>query len=176
MRGIATIRGERAHADIAQELDALLDKIPDHSPHLLIPETNSLFYLKAIRFRRTEPRAQYVRQLYDSTRSETVKRACVECWCEWEDRPNFNELRGRWNSMGTEQQRMLWLGSKSLGDEGKHFRRQVEGSLKNRWRLGIERDEESEENGKKHRQRGHRASGQPDRPSHSFASLFAKWA
>lgn len=176
MRGIAIIRGEPAHADIAGELDALLDKIPDHSPHLLIPETNSLFYLKAIRFRRTELRAQYMRQLYDLTRSETVKRACVECWCEWKDRPNFTELLGRWNAMGEEQQRMLWLGAKSLGDEGEHFRRQVKGSLKNRWRLGIEQDEENEKNGKRHPQRGNYAGGQPDTANLSFASLFAKWA
>ena len=63
--------------------------------------------------------------------------------------------------MGAEQQRMLWLGAKSLGDEGEHFRRQVQGSLENRWRLGIEQDEENEENSKRHRQRRDHAVGQP---------------
>jgi hypothetical protein len=154
MRGIATIRAEAAHADIAEQLDALFDIIPGHSPHLLIPETNSLFYLKAIRFQRTELRAQYVRQLYHTTRSETVKRACIECWCEWKDRPYFNELRNQWNTLSPEAQRMLWLGAKSLGDEGKHFRNQVKASLGNRWRLGIEEDAVSP----------------------SFASLYEEWA
>jgi hypothetical protein len=154
LRGIANIRDEAAHADFAQELDTLLDEIPHHSPHLLIPETNSLFYLKAIRFRWTEPRAQYLRQLYDSTRSETVKRACIECRCEWKDRPHFTELRNQWNTLSPEAQRMLWLGAKSLGDEGKHFRKQVEASLANRWRLGFELDATSP----------------------SFASLYAEWA
>ncbi len=154
MRGIAAIRSEPAYAEVVEQLDALLDQIPDHSSHLLIPETNSLFYLKAIRFRRSEARARYVRQLYDSTRSETVKRACIECWCDWKDRPYFNELRSKWSSMGAEQQRMLWLGAKSLGDEGKHFRKQVKAALGNCWRLGIE----------------------DDATKPSFASLYAEWA
>ena len=138
MRGIAAVRKEEENADIFDHVDHLLDLIPDHSPHLLLPETNCLHFLKTIRFRRTDSRAQYVNGLYSSTKSETVKRACIDCWHSWRDRPCFVRLLNAWSSLGTEEQRMLWHAARDFGDDGKCFRDQVRPSLANRWRLGIE--------------------------------------
>lgn len=154
MRGITKIRAdESTYSEIFDPIDVSLDEIPDYSPHLLIPETNCLFYLKTIRFKKTDKRAKYLATLYDSTSSETIKRACIECWCEWKDRSQFTSLRNKWNTLGIESQRMLWLGAKSFDDEGKHFRNQVKLSLRNRWRLGIEKNDSES----------------------SFATLYEKW-
>jgi hypothetical protein len=140
MRGIASVRADEANSQIFDPLDQLLDAIPEHSLHLLLPEANCLHFLRAIRFRRTQSRAKYVfNVVYSSTTLETVKRACIECWRHWKDRPSFIRMRNKWNSLGAEEQRMLWLAAEEFGDEGKHFRNQVRKSLANTWRLGIER-------------------------------------
>lgn len=154
MRGITSVRADEANSEIFDTLDQLLDVIPEHSPHLLLPETNCLHFLRAIRFRRTESRARYVlNTVYSSTTLETVKRACVECWRHWKDRPSFIRMRNKWNSLGAEEQRMLWLAAAEFGDDGKHFRSQVRKSLANTWRLGIER------------------TGKP-----TFESIYTRWA
>lgn len=138
MRGISTVRNQESNAEIFDKIDVLLDAIPQHLPHLLIPETNCLHYLRTIRFQRTEARATYVSKVYSSTTSETVKRACIDCWRIWKDRPSFTRIRNLWSSLSAEQQRMLWLAGKNFGDEGEHFRKQIHPSLAGAWRLGIE--------------------------------------
>ena len=152
MRGITSVRADKANTDIFDQLDQHLDAIPEHSSHLLLPETNCLHYLKAIRFQRTQSRAGYVNTVYSSTASATVKRACIECWRFWKDRPSFTSMLNKWNSVGAEEQRMLWLVATDFGDEGKHFRNQVCKSLANMWALGIEK------------------GGKP-----TFESIYTKW-
>lgn len=154
MRGITSVRADEANSEIFEALDRLLDAIPEHSPHLLLPETNCLHFLRAIRFQRTQSRAVYVfNTVYSSTKSETVRRGCIECWRHWKDRPSFIRMRNTWSSLGAEEQRMLWLAAAEFGDDGDHFRKQVSKSLANTWRLGIERD------------------GKP-----TFESIYTRWA
>lgn len=153
MRGIANVRAEEENEAIFDPLDEMLDDVPHHSKHLLIPDVNCLHYLKAIRFRRTELRARYVFDVYNRTKSTTVRRACIECWRYWRDRPNFNKLRNQWNTLCAQEQRMLWLAAGDFGDEGRKARNQVRTSLPIAWQLGVER------NGKS-----------------SFGDLYVKWA
>lgn len=152
MRGIANVRGDDDFSEIFDGIDALLDAIPDHSPHLLVPEASCLHYLRTIRFRRTERRAQYLVNLYASSSSKTVRRACIDCWRQWPDRPSFIRLRNQWNTMSAEEQRMLWLAAGKFGDDGTNFRAQVRQNLPQAWSLGIDRQ---------------------NRPS--FRSLFVDW-
>lgn len=140
MRGISAVRADEAFAEIFDGIDGLLDAIPENSNHLLSAEASCLHYLRAVRFRRTDGRGRYVASLYSSTPSQTVRRACVDCWRQWKDRPSFQGVRNQWNSISSEEQRMLWLGAKDFGDEGKHFRTQEKRSALNSWRLGIEKD------------------------------------
>lgn len=139
MRGIARVRADNANEAIFYSLDDTLDEVPKHSRNLLIPEANCLHYLKTIRFRRTEKRAQYVSETYDRANSETVRRACIECWRHWGDRSRFNQLRNQWQNLGAEAQRMVWLAAGDFGDEGQHARRQLRAQVGQDWRLGIER-------------------------------------
>ena len=141
MRGIAKFRGETENGIEFDYLDKILDKIPDHSPHLLLPDANCLHYLRTIRFRRTHARAQYVLEVYENTRSKTVKRACIDCWRKWGNRDNFIRLRNQWETLGVEEQRMLWLAAGEFGDDGKHARIQLRTSVLQAWTLGIERKE-----------------------------------
>lgn len=140
MRGIAAVRADAENEAIFGQLDELLDQVPDRSPHLLLPDANCLHYLKTIRFRRTDARARYIAEVYRTTTAQTVKRACIECWRLWADRPSFIRLRNRWQNMGAEEQRMLWLAAGDFGDDGAHARNQVRGTLPNAWRLGFEID------------------------------------
>ncbi len=152
MRGVAHVRSVESFGAIFSHLDDLLDAIPSHSPHLLTAEASQLHYLRAIRFRRTEARAQYVYRVYSSTPSQSVKRACIECWGTWRDRSSFTRERNRWNSLQPDEQRMLWLAAENFDDEGIRFRAQVRHSLPQAWQLGIER------------------SNKP-----TFASVYAAW-
>lgn len=139
MRGVAAVCADDQFAVIFEELDKLIDGIPTNSAHLLLAEASCLHYLRVIRFRKTEGRAQYILDLYNRTRSETVRRACLDCWRMWKDRPSFIRERNRWEGLSPEVQRMLWYAAAELGDEGDKFRKQVKKSLANAWQLGIER-------------------------------------
>lgn len=139
MRGIATLRASDDFREIFERLDRLLDGIPEHSMHLLRAEGSILHYLRCLRFVKTEERAIFVRKTYENTSSETVRRACIDCWRRWADRPAFTFLRNRWDQLNPECQRLLWLAASSFGDQGDGFRRQVRTTLNNNWRLGIER-------------------------------------
>ncbi|TNZ95750.1 RNA-directed DNA polymerase [Vibrio parahaemolyticus] len=138
IKGVADLRGSDKFNSIHSNIDVLLDSVLTHSTHLLIPETNSLHFLRAIRFAKTERRARYIHELIQSSTSQTVKRACIDCIRHWGDRPNFNQLRNNWLQMGTEAQRMYWLASNEFGDEGENFQRQVGSSLEVIWKLGVE--------------------------------------
>jgi len=129
MRGVAAVLANSDFLEIFEGLDRLLDAIPGHSSHLLLTEASNLHYLRTLRFRRTQARAEYLFGLYSSTSSETVKRACIDCWRQWKDRTAFIRLRNKWESTPAEEQRMLWLAAAEFGDDGESFRAQVRHSL-----------------------------------------------
>lgn len=138
MRGVYAVRSSELFEPIFAVIDTLLDRIPSNGAHLLVPEANMLHYLRAIRFTRTDLRGAFVRQTYDRTRSASVRRACIDCWRHWADRPSFTRMRNQWQNLGIGEQRMLWLAAGSFGDEGTKTRDQLRGSLGQAWQLGIE--------------------------------------
>lgn len=152
MRGVAAVRSDDEFSEISPGIDKLLDKIPEHSPHLLLTEASCLHYLRTIRFRRTDDRGRYVSNLHSRTSSQSIKRACIDCWRHWKDRPSFISIRNKWNAISPEEQRMLWLAAGEFGDDGKNFKGQEKRSALKYWALGIEKD------------------GRP-----SFASIYEKW-
>jgi hypothetical protein len=129
MRGVYSVRAQQDFAEIFGLIDDLLDAIPASASHLLTPEANALHYLRAIRFRKTEGRGRLVRQMYDARSSHTIRRACIDCWRHWGDRASFTRLRNQWQNLGPEEQRMLWLAAANFGDEGRHSRNQLRGTL-----------------------------------------------
>ncbi len=138
MRGVYAVRSNDQFASIFAAIDTLLDEIPSGGRHLLVPEANMLHFLRALRFVRTDLRGVFVRQTYDTTKSAAVRRACIDCWRHWADRPNFTRLRNQWQNLGAGEQRMLWLAAGAFGDEGLKTRDQLRGSLSQAWQLGIE--------------------------------------
>jgi hypothetical protein len=153
MRGVYGVRSNIEFELVFDEIDARLDAIPETVPHLLMPEVNTLHYLRILRFKKTEKRAQYVRHLFDDTASLAVKRACIECWQYWIDMPNFTRLRNQWATMSPEVQRMLWLAASRFGDDGQRAQQQLRRNALQYWALGMEQ-----------------GSGG------SFADLFIEWA
>ena len=141
MRGVANLRGDPKFAEIFEAIDTLLDFIPGEAGHLLKAEASLLHYLRTLRFAQTPERALFVRGVYDSARSDTVRRACIDCWRLWGDRAQFTYVRGRWNELAPECQRLVWLASYRLGDQGDGVRRQLGPNLEQSWRLGIERQQ-----------------------------------
>ncbi len=152
MRGIAAVRANLAFSEIFEGLDKYLDAILNHSSHLLMAETSCLHYLRTIRFKKTAARAEYVMNVYSNTKSQTVRRACIDCWRNWKHRSSFTRERNQWNSLPAEVQRMLYFAATEFDDEGAKFRDQVRRHVEQEWKLGIERQ------GKK-----------------SFASIFRDW-
>jgi hypothetical protein len=138
MRGVYGVRANVEFADAFSEIDRRLDDVPGIAPHLLLPEVNVLHYLRILRFQKTERRAQFVRRLFEETRSITVKRACIDCWQAWVDMPNFTRVRNQWAVLSPEVQRMLWLAAGRFGDDGQHARQQLKRNALQSWALGIE--------------------------------------
>lgn len=139
MRGVGTVRADETFQSIFRGLDALLDRIPAHSSHLLMAEASCLHYLRTLRFARSKARSAFVLRTYTDTKSHTVRRACIDCWRQWKDRGSFTRQRNKWNALAAEEQRMLWLCAGDFGDEGEKFRKQVRQSIHLAWKLGIER-------------------------------------
>lgn len=140
LRGVYAVRANEEFETVFDQIDKLLDKIPAAAPHLLIPEANTLHFLRAIRFSRSEVRGAFVRRTYDQTSSVAVKRACIDCWRHWRDRASFTRIRNQWQNINAEEQRMLWLAAGNFGDDGSHARGQLRGTLEGSWRLGFEAD------------------------------------
>lgn len=138
MRGVYAVRANEDFGDVFDEIDRLLDDVPSTNPHLLKPEANLLHFLRAVRFKRTDVRGAFVRQAYEGCSSQSIKRACIDCWRHWRDRASFTRLRNRWSNLGPDEQRMLWLAAARFGDEGDHARKQLRRSLGESWRLGFE--------------------------------------
>ncbi|HXZ01931.1 MAG TPA: RNA-directed DNA polymerase [Stellaceae bacterium] len=129
MRGVYSVRSNDDFQVIFDQIDDLLDRVPSAASHLLMPEANILHFLRTIRFKRTETRGVFVRRVYDGSSSQSVKRACIDCWKHWHDRANFIRLRNQWQNLGPDEQRILWLAAGSFGDEGSKARDQLRRSL-----------------------------------------------
>lgn len=138
LRGVYAVRANEEFEGVFEQIDGLLDRITTATPHLLMPEANLLHFLRAIRFTRTEVRGAFVRRTYDQSSSNSVKRACIDCWRHWRDRASFTRLRNQWQNLNADEQRMLWLAAGSFGDDGAHARGQLRRSLEGSWRLGFE--------------------------------------
>jgi hypothetical protein len=143
MRGVYSVRTNDEFEAVYQQIDDLLDRVPEAAPHLLRPEANTLHYLRAIRFRRTDVRGRLIRRIYAETSSQAVKRACIDCWQHWGDRASFMRLRNQWQNLGPDEQRMVWLAAGHFGDDGAHARGQLRRSLGQVWRLGFETNGDS---------------------------------
>ncbi|WP_321832632.1 RNA-directed DNA polymerase [Thalassovita sp.] len=141
MRGVYAVRANDEFSSFHAQIDHLLDRVIDATPHLLMPEANLLHFLRAIRFVRTPARGPFVRWTFNSSSSSAVGRACIDCWQHWQDRANFMRIRNQWQNLKPDEQRMLWLAAGNFGSEGEHARGQLRGSLTQSWRLGFEPDE-----------------------------------
>jgi len=140
VKAIISLRSDKKYITIVDELDLLIDEIILHSKHLLIPEANCLYFLKTLRFKRTDNRARYVYKTFQESRSDSIKRGCIECVIKWKDRPFFINIRNSWSTLTPQVQRMLWIASYSFTDDGRHFRAQVKPSISNTWALGLPND------------------------------------
>lgn len=169
MRGVANLRGDARFAPIHESIDLLLDAVPVHSAHLLKVDTSLLHYMRCLRFRSTPERTLYVRNLYETSQLDTVRRACLDCWRNWSDRAGFNYLRNRWHQMTAEGQRLFWLATYKFGDEGDAVRRQFRHATPQAWALGVEvpLDEEKD----KEKLRKHPRGAEP-----RFAAVYETWA
>lgn len=138
MRGISKIRADTKFEEVHNTIDESLDKIILQSHHLLFPEGNTLHFMRAIRFKKTSRRSMFVKEKFTTTESVTIKRACVDCWRNWNDRPSFLTAINGYDMSHPELQRMLWLSSFNFGDEGEHFRIRVTNKSEKSWALGVE--------------------------------------
>lgn len=169
MRGIANLRGDARFSTIQRQLDSLLDAIPGHSEHLLKADTSMLHYLRCLRFQSTPVRAQFVRQIFDTTQLDAVRRACIDCWRCWRDGVAFNYLRNRWQQMSPECQRLYWLASFEFADEGDKARLQAKRAASQSWALGVELPFDEERDASK-------LSKLPRGSEPRFAAVFMRWA
>ncbi|WP_343596556.1 RNA-directed DNA polymerase [Pseudomonas sp.] len=139
MRGVTNLRASAGYKEIHAGLDAAIDRVATQSVHLLQAEASLLHYLRVLKFAQTPARAAFIQKIHNSSSSNTIKRACIECWRQWKDRSAFSAVGSRWNEINPECQRLMWLAADSFGDQGEGLRRQVGPSLDHSWRLGIER-------------------------------------
>ncbi|CUI04513.1 hypothetical protein BN2497_3803 [Janthinobacterium sp. CG23_2] len=168
MRGIAQLRSDSRYNTIHDAIDKLLDDVPRHSGHLLEVDTSLLHYLRCLRFTSTMARIAYLHTVFNKSKSETVRRACIDCWRHWKDRNSFTDLRNRWDGLPADSQRLLWLASYTLGDQGEGMRRQLKAAAKQSWAIGVEPRFEEQTNGS--------SQVLPRALESKFAELFMQWA
>jgi len=137
-RSINRILKSEAGEELKTPINKALDEVITNCRYLLVPDTNKLFFLRAIRNYHSAERARFVSQAYADSTSLTVKRACLECWRSWKQQADFNYLKSHWSTMSEPESRMFWLVSFVFPSSGRHFRQNEAGTLANRWRLGIE--------------------------------------
>lgn len=140
MKSISKVRANESFRSIHNSIDAYLDRVIRECAHLLLPEANMLHFMRAIRFSKTPDRARLVSGTYSDSEKVTIKRACVDCWRSWNDRPSFLTATTVYDSCSSELQRMLWLGAFKFGDEGKHFRNRVKRKTYAAWAIGHENE------------------------------------
>lgn len=169
MRGVAHLRGDPRFVSIHEEIDSLLDEVPVHSAHLLKVDASLLHYMRCLRFCVTPERAVYVRQLWDTTQLDAVRRACIDCWRNWGDRSGFNFLRNRWSQMSAECKRLFWLATYNFGDEGDAARRLFRHAFPQAWALGVEVSLDIEKD--KEKLKKHPRGAEP-----LFATVYEQWA
>jgi hypothetical protein len=143
MRGTAAVRGDNDFSEIFEGLDELLDEIPSSSGHLLASDASCLHYLRTLRFSKTEKRGFFVRKLFKESESTTVRRACIDCWRQWNDRQSFFFARNKWGALDPEEQRMLWLAAHEFDEDGEAFHKQEKRNALTSWALGLERDDDT---------------------------------
>lgn len=142
MRGISKLRADEKFSQIHNSIDICLDRVIQSCEHLLLPEANCLHFMRAIRFKTTPIRSQFVMSVFDNSKFETVKRASVDCWRHWRSRSSFMAASNCYDASHEELQRMIWLASYQFGDEGKHFRGRAKKKIDYSWSLGFETDGE----------------------------------
>jgi len=169
MRGIAHLRGDSRFESIHGGIDSLLDAVPVHSAHLLKVDANVLHYMRCLRFCSTSKRAVYVRQLWDTTQLDVVRRACIDCWRNWRDRAGFNFLRNRWPQLSPDCKRLFWLATYVFGDEGDAVRRQFRHAIPQAWALGVEVPLDREKDRQK--LKAHPRGAEP-----LFAAVYEAWS
>lgn len=141
MRGIFYLRNDKNFSSISAGIDNLIDQIIFNAAHLLEVDTNLLHFLRCLRFQNNPTRSKFIHDLYIQTNSETIKRACIDCWRYWHDRNAFTELRNKWSRLDKNSQRLLWLASYKFGDQGNGMRAQLKANSETSWLLGIENHE-----------------------------------
>lgn len=141
MRGISHLRSDKNFVSISSGIDILIDKLILNSAHLLEVDTNLLHFLRCLRFKNTPERSKFIHNIYFQTNSETIKRACIDCWRHWHDRNAFTDLRNKWSRLDKNSQRLLWLASYKFGDQGNGMRAQLKANSETSWLLGIENPE-----------------------------------
>ncbi|RWU12909.1 RNA-directed DNA polymerase [Pseudidiomarina gelatinasegens] len=137
-RSINRILNTDVKPDVKEQINRALDQVITHSPFLLVPDTNKLFFLRAIRNGNSPSRVKFVQEVYRQSESLTVKRACLDCLREWKNQADFNVLKTKWHTIREPESRMFWLFTFSYPSSGSHFRMSESGTLENKWRLGIE--------------------------------------
>lgn len=173
MKGISKVRGNDEFRVIHSVLDDCIDLVIDQCGHLLQPEVNLLHFFRVIRLHKTKARASFVSEKFRSSTYYSVKRACVECWRSWQDRPSFLSAINNYDSFSIDLQRMLWLASYKFGDEGNHFRARVKKKIENGWALGIEPELPREQlEGNKNSKKEPGAL----KDINSFSSLYKEWS
>jgi hypothetical protein len=169
MRGIAHLRGDLRFESIHAYIDSLLDAVPVHSAHLLKVDASLLHYMRCLRFCSTPERAVYVRQLWDTTQLDAVRRACIDCWRNWGDRTGFNFLRNRWPQLSADCKRLFWLATYNFDDEGGAARRLFRHAVPHAWALGVEVPLDREKDREKLKK--HPRGAEPP-----FSAVYEEWS
>lgn len=141
LRAVSKVRKNSDHEIIFSSIDELLDTILHKAKHLLSLDGNCLFFIRAIRFKKTDDRSKFLNKRYSETDSETIKKECINCWREWNDRAKFTEIKNKWENISKAEKRILWYSAKDFGDEGKCFKRRYSNSFHNECSLGIGRED-----------------------------------
>ena len=106
-------------------IDVKLVDITKNADHLLKVELNLSYYIQALSRRQSVQKEQILSKYFDQASSHLLKRQIIPVMSEWNCYHWVSDQLKHFSSYAEWERRALIIGSYRLGDEGRHWRRNV---------------------------------------------------
>lgn len=104
--------------------DALLG-IYENRPHLLSVELNLSYFIQALSAGNTGRKQEILIELFDKPSSHLIRRQIIQIMARWECHYWLSDIKQKYGGLSEWEKRAFILASYVLGDEGRHWRRNI---------------------------------------------------
>jgi hypothetical protein len=106
-------------------IDKTLIKLYDEGSYLLRVDLNLSYYIKALSMRPTIKKDKILIKIYETSSNQLIRRLVILTMAKWKRYYWITDLKRNYSSFTEFEKRAFILASYILGDEGKHWRRNI---------------------------------------------------